>query len=538
MGQGTQRRTLTEREFNVLASKVLDAAPPNLSQPDFERWVDRTMQQEIDAWERRPEPVNLNSSLRRTVTNFGRMVNPINLAEGAVEAIASPIQTVKNVWGQMGDQATKAREAFGEGRYSEAVGHGLASSVPIIGPAAAGVGEQIAEGDVAGGLGAAAGLAAVSSPSAISATARGARNIVPAGARERMASALDRGAADRVTSVMVPEVGPNKVRFGNRAAEIAPELSNRGTARGWTREGFHERVKESLASAEAKLDEAANARLSALSFDTKPIIEALKQRRARLTAEAVEGSQNPRTLQERVSNIVDPSGKPVVVEDALRRPLGKDVVPAPNRARVAQIDQAIAELEALGPRARYEAIRRIRESYDGPAKTVYNQSMTADFLAKKGESLGAADVTGVLREKLGAFDPNTAAANAEYSLFRTADDVLTATAEIERVRPKVGRRIMARLTGTLGGGHVAGAEGAVAGFFLAPVMEAASGAGLTTKLKTAQIMTNLAKAIRKGDEGRAALLISQLRALGLRAVQVQGATSPSGSPQPATAGAK
>jgi hypothetical protein len=43
------------------------------------------------------------------------------------------------------DQVTKAREAFQQGRYSEAAGHAMAAAIPVIGPMAASVGEQIPE---------------------------------------------------------------------------------------------------------------------------------------------------------------------------------------------------------------------------------------------------------------------------------------------------------------------------------------------------------------------------------------------------------
>src|SRR5207247_10371873 len=119
-------------------------------------------------------------------------------------------------------------------------------------------------------------------------------------------------------------------------------------------------------------------------------------------------------------------------------PLGADVVPGPNAARVAVIDQAVDELRQLGPEARYEPIRRIRQAYDSQAKTVYSPSVTADYLKAHGGKLGAADGTGTLREGLARWDPKTAAANSQYSLYRTANDVLEATAEVERTRPKVG----------------------------------------------------------------------------------------------------
>jgi hypothetical protein len=197
----------------------------------------------------------------------------------------------------------------------------------------------------------------------------------------------------------------------------------------------------------------------------------------------------------------------------IARKLGRDVVPGPNSDRVQMIDQAIAELKRLGPVARYESVRRLRQSYDGPAKAIYSQSMTADYLKAQGGKLGAADVTGTLREALAEWDPPTAAANADYSLWRKANDVLEATAEVERTRPKVGRQIAARIAATVFGGQAAGAPGAAAGLVLGPTIESILASGGTTKLQTAKLMTQLAEAIRKGDQGRVASLSTRIKRL-------------------------
>jgi hypothetical protein len=210
------------------------------------------------------------------------------------------------------------------------------------------------------------------------------------------------------------------------------------------------------------------------------------------------------------------------------RPLGNDVVPTPNKVRVAQIDKAINEIRQLGPVARYEPLRRIREAYDQPARAKYAAAVTPDYLKKMGEANGAADVTGTLREALARFDPETAKANAEYSLYRKADDVLTATKEVERTRPKVGRQIMARLTGSVIGEQAAGLPGAAAGFVLGPALDAAVSSGVTTKLQTARLMTRLADAIRRGDVGHVSSLSYELKRLAAQGAIVQ-ATSPSES---------
>lgn len=55
-------------------------------------------------------------------------------------------------------EAAKTVAAYKAGRYSEAAGHGLATVIPAVGPAAAKAGEDIGEGNTAYGTGEAAGL--------------------------------------------------------------------------------------------------------------------------------------------------------------------------------------------------------------------------------------------------------------------------------------------------------------------------------------------------------------------------------------------
>ena len=464
------------------------------------------------------------SALGRFAAGAAEMLNPVSLVKGAYQAVRHPIETGSAVLQSQMGQLSQAAERAGEGRYSEAVGHGLAGVLPLVGPAAAEAGEQIGQGDVAGGLGKGAGLLApVGIPSAV----RAGRRMLPTGAREAAASGLEAGAARRVADVMTPKVGANKTRLGNRAAQVAPEIAANPEMAAWSRTGLHSKVGASLDDAARALDDAADARLAAATFDTEPIIQGLLEKRRLLTAETVEGSRPIPALlgaggRPTPSGLVRdiPSGqmRPPLVKSA--RPIGTDVVPGPNAARVAAIDQAIEEIRHLGPVARYEPLRRIRQAYDQPAKVKYNPSLTADYLKQQGGASGAADVTSVLRDQLAKMDPQTAAANAQYSLMKTADDVLEAAAEVERARPRVGRQIMARLTGSVVGGQAAGATGAAAGYILGPIVDAAMNAGLTTQLQTAQLMTRIAAVIRRGDLDQLNSLIGSLG----RRVQAQGAT--------------
>lgn len=526
------QRTLSEVEFNTLREHVLAAAPSGLDETNFNRFIGPAMARAIGEAESSPAKAE-GAALTRFAAGAWQNLNPVAIATGVYGAVRHPVDTATNIANASIAQGRQAVDLAKQGRYSEAVGHGLAV-LPVIGPAAAAAGEAIGSGDVAGGLGQAAGLLApIELPRAAKAAGKAVR-MLPEG----VAAAAEAGAASRVVDVMAPKIGANKTRFGGMAEKVAPQIAKDLTADGapLSRQGLHVQLQGKLHAAEEALDAAHDARFKADAFPTQPIIKDLLAKRQALTAEAVRGSEFPRTAVSRQSAILDPHGNPITVTDLKAKPIGSDVVPAPNNPRVAQIDRAIKEVKALGPMARYDALRTIRMSYDGPAKAIYSPSMTADYVTAQGGKLGAADVTGVLRDNLAKFDPAIAKANAPYALYRTANDVLEATAEVERTRPKVGRIIAARVLGTTLGQNAAGVVGAVGGYALAPVLDAAMSSGMTTKLVTAKMMTNLAKAIRGGNLNAVTSLTAQLRRLGTTAAAVQGnATSPSGSRTQTTA---
>lgn len=526
-------RTLSEQEFNAVRDKVLASLPDGLDEASFQRQIGPRMEAALAEAENSPAPVE-GGAVGRFLGGAAEVLNPVAMVQGIGSAIAHPIDTLTNIGGQMVNQGRQAVDLASQGRYLEAAGHAGAAALPVLGPMAAQAGEQIAAGDIAGGLGKGVGLVI---PAATPAIVRGAQTALRA-APESAAAAAEAGAASRIADVMAPKVGPNKLRFGRMAEDVAPAIAKDLAADGapWSRQGLHQVIANKLDDAAAQLDAVSDARLNARTFPTQPIIADLMAKRRALTAEAVDASKPAQRVTERTSAIVDEQGKPITVAEKTAEPIGKDVVPGPNAARVAQIDQAIAEIKQLGPVARYEPLRKIRMAYDGPAKAVYNPSTTTDFLKAQGGKLGAADVTGSLRDALAKMDPETAKANAPYSLYRTANDVLDATAEIQRVRPKVGRQIFSRMTGIIGGEAAGGTAGAAAGFIFAPIIDNAVAGGATTQLQTAALMQKLAGAIRRGDLGYVNSLSTQIKRLSRNAArQIGNTTSPSESQSPTTA---
>lgn len=449
----------------------------------------------MEAKQSRPTPDQpQGSALGRFVGGAAEMLNPVTMVKGAYQMVRHPLDTYEAMVGQSAEQFGKAREAWDRGGVSEAIGHTGAAVLPMIGPMAADIGEQAGQGDIAGALGATTGLLA--GPKALKEAVKIPVR-VPA-----VRAALERGAVSRVQDVMTPKASSQVARrMAEKAKEIAPQiLKENKSGFGWSRDALQKQILGKLDSAEQNLDAATDARLEARALETQPVLDALREKRAAQTVQAVDASQPTRTTTTRTSAIVDESGRPIEVTESRAVPYGQDVVPGPNQPRVSQIDQAIGEIEQLGPTSRYEPLKRMRQAYDKPARTVYNPSLVDDFLKKSGEAKGAADVTAALRETLAKADPATAEANASYALYRSASDVLEVAQQIEQVRPKVGRQIMARLTGTLFGAKAAGPAGAAAGYALAPAVDSLVNAGFTTKLKTAQLMQTLADAMKSGNQ--------------------------------------
>lgn len=152
-------RTLSEQEFDAVKGRVLASLPDNLTEQEFARVIGPRLESALAEAEYGSAPVE-GSAVGRFLGPIGAAVNPLNIIGGVVQAVTSPVETAKAVYQAGAEQAGAAKEAFGQGRYVEAAGRGLAAALPIVGPAAAQAGESIAAGDVAGGFGQAAALAA------------------------------------------------------------------------------------------------------------------------------------------------------------------------------------------------------------------------------------------------------------------------------------------------------------------------------------------------------------------------------------------
>lgn len=156
-------RTLSEGEFSAIKAKLLAEAPAGMDEAGFTRWFQPRFDGALAEAEQRPAPVE-GSALGRFASNAAAALNPVAAVKGIASAVAHPLDTGTAIFNAQMGQGRQALEGFqsaqSPGDYATAAGHGAAALLPMLGPAAAHAGEQIASGDVAGGLGAGAGLVA------------------------------------------------------------------------------------------------------------------------------------------------------------------------------------------------------------------------------------------------------------------------------------------------------------------------------------------------------------------------------------------
>lgn len=437
-------------------------------------------------------------------------VDPVAAVKAGVETMAHPIAAGRDILQAQGALGQRSAEAFRQGDVGQGVLSGVNYMLPVVGPAIQQIQDRLASGDTAYGVGQSIGLplalaAPVAVPRGVRAGTAALSRTAPA---QQVAGGLERAAERKLTDVMVPKVGANKVRFGNDAARVAPKLLKDPDLSAWSREGLQGKIEAKFAEAEAALDLAHNQNpaLAAKVFNVPQIVRELKKVRQRFVAETARAKGIPKA--------------------------GQDVVPAPNTSIVSTINQVIAELETLAGDAglaRYEGVRRIRESWDKPARAKYHPSTTQDYMAKQGEATGAAASTGALREWLAKFSPETAQANEAYSVFKSARDVMRATEEVERVRPSR-RRAFEASVGAVGGYMHSGVPGAVMGGILGPAVDMAATSSYTTQVAIGRLLDQLATAIRTGNQAQQQSLVAKLARMTGQAVPLN-ITQPARTPR-------
>ena len=423
---------------------------------------------------------------------FSRFVEPIASMPGAAldfattvaqgvmptEAGATARHAVVNaVIDPSVEQLRQAVAAGREGRPLAALGHG-AAAVPLIGPAVASGIEQMQAGDVAGGAGSltATALPFVAGPLARGAATGGAAALRGTGAGEALANWADRSSVNRLVDVMAPKVGPNKLRLGGQAAKVAPALAREPNLGALTRQGLHTAVEERLAQAGEAVDEALNQiAASNKHYPTDPLVGRLIAARDKLTVRGSAAST--------ISEGVEP--------------------------QMAVLDRAIQQVQDMGPTAPFDQLRRLKQQWQQSAKAIYTPSVATDALKHQASGQGFADAAGAVQDYLVQREPSTAAPNATYTLFKRAAEVMRATEETERVRPKVGQGLLMRATGAMVGAHEGGAVGAGIGAVVGEMANRAAQMAPTFQIVIARRLAAVADALRGGDAVKADAIVQQ-----------------------------
>jgi len=350
------RRTLTEAEFDEVKQAVLASAPPNLDEATFTKWIGPTFTAAIAEAETRPAAL-VGGALERLASNAWAQVNPVTIVSGLAQAALSPIETVKNIAGASVAEGAKAREAFGQGRYFEAAGH-AAGMLPLIGPAAVAAGEQIGQGDIAGGIGTGLGLiGGTLAPGAVAKLPARLQQvpIVPSLARaaaDPVGEAVAWGLRQGIRVDPATATGNPALRFLQRQSERSFGGSQIGsqarTAQAASLEATGRRLAEQTAPGVPSTPETAGTAVRGEVVKTG-------QQRAR------EARQEYRTVEAAEANLLHadyvPDDLPRAVKERMREELGGEL---PTPAEIQELRRIAEELDAVP----YQPGKLVRENLD------------------------------------------------------------------------------------------------------------------------------------------------------------------------------
>lgn len=430
----------------------------------------------------------------------------VGLIKGAANVVAHPLDTyfglapvadtvkglAKAQWDQAVQAAQKAKEAANGGgalSASEAFGHGLAAILPILGPAAADVGEHGARGDIAGMAGGALGLL---TPFAVK------YGLELKSAPDAVKADVLRREATKQVSEQV--LAPGNPRYKPDAARIAPQVLARGLKGG--RIDLQQIAEDGMEKAGSEIDAAVQSNNAPVP--TQPILDTLNDR---IDAFKVKGQVIP-TAAGRVKAL-----------EGLRDYIAK-----------------------LGANASFDEIKRVRDDfYDTAAKAKgYAQAGGNEAIVDTGWA--AREAGSAIRQALAADRPELSAPNADYTFFKRLNDVL----DPNLGRPKATNFVP---SGVTGGMSTAGAiigqtlsdvpglktAGAIIGSQLLPKIKAIT-ASPAWQLAAASKKMALADALEAGQFGKAQNIMSQIanlapRGMAATAVPAMGAT-PDSTQQP------
>lgn len=352
------------------------------------------------------------SALGRFASNAGEMLNPVTMAKGLWNAapipqalggsgvIEGPLNAATGILSAANDQRVKAHEAMDRGDYGEMAARSVAAAIPIVGPLAAEAGEQIASGDVAGGLGKATGILA---PMALGMMRQSpAKNAVKADALRREAEGI---VSDRV-------LAPGNPKFKVAAQKAAPELLKRGVE--GERIAIQQWADDLIGSADQQIDDLAT-KHAADRLPTGPTLKTLDTAMQQMTFDGPKGPQ------------VNPAFQSAYDELAKQRQFVAD----------RGADMSLADM------------RRLRQSLDALSKRAGAFSKASGDLGLSAVEDAVLETGNALRDQIATSRPEFAGPNADMHLGLSVRDILNPA----KGRPKTG----SVTTGATGGMHTTGA---------------------------------------------------------------------------------
>lgn len=492
----SQRRSASEAftssaNEDELAEKLTGLKlPRNVSAGLWDLKVSRPAQANTE-----PSATPPGSAVGRFVGGVAEQLNPVTIAEGIYNTVRHPIDTASGILSAANDQRMKAHEAFDRGEWGQGAAHSVAAAIPILGPAAADAGEQIASGDVAGGLGKATGIVAPI-------VATGAMGKSPVKNTVK-ADALEREAVQQVAQKVL---APKNPKYQPLAQDAAKELLKRGVQ--GDRVAVQQWAEDLISDAGQRIDDIAEKYPADQKLPTKPLLNELDSEMAQYVFGGPGGVRR-----------VNPSFRDVYDE------LGK-------------WRDFIAE---RGDEMSFGDLKRFRQQLDS------SSAESGSFAKAKGDkALSASEkaekfAANAARRSLAEGRPELSGPNADMHLGIAVRDILD---------PVKGRPANApsATTGATGGLHTTGAIiGSSAAKVLdkVPIMQpiaAYVASEVIPKLREAQVSPQnqlrlaqdkykLAQALKAGQAGKAQGILRTISSYVPALTGIGRITEPSGAPQ-------
>ncbi len=403
---------------------------------------------------------------------------------------------VREAHAEQGRQFVAAGQRLGQAQTmrerliaaSELAGRGAATLLPIIGPAAANVGETLGSGDIAGGLGEATGLiGSTFAPRAAAATKEG--------VAARIGPRLVRSAEQDIREALAPTRHRTKVK----TERILPEVRRRGIT------GNLEELRELTRENVSKLDRQIGQTLG--RFANRPVdIQPVRQQLAGLKARTYRDISQPNGTTQRAIH---------------------------NPRKYAQIESVENLLNKYGNTMTVDQAHAVRKAWDDIVSKAggFDEKAGSGAFGVSLDDWSEANVkrplAGALRQELRKAVPEIRALNQEYGFWRDLQDIVNAT-KFRRVGQRrgglIGKTVGAgsRAAGTVIGAQF-GVEGAVAGALVGGEIGERLNRLFTSsswRLMSAQRKNALADALVSGSQPRIAVALAGLEAAqtGLRPV--------------------